>query len=525
MDPAVWRSRYEPVEVGGATLPALVTAWAHRSPDRPALIDGVTGLAVSYRTLAERIAGVARGLAAGGFEANETLALWAPNQPEWAEVALGAMAAGGRATGVSPLATDRELACQVRDAGATVLVTVPGLAERAYAAAPACVREVIVLGEASGTATAIGALLERGAAARVSSVTDDAVALLPYSSGTTGLPKGVLLTHRNLVTAIRQLGRHLRIGERDVVLAVAPFAHVMGFVVTCALPLAAGATVVTLARLEFERLLELVERHRATVLVVPPPVMAALARDPLVERRDLSSLELIVSGGAPLSADLQRAVAARLPHAAIGQGWGLTETSVGVAGPDRRTGTIPGSVGQVMPNTELRVVDPETGGDLGPDQDGELWVRGPQNTPGYLGRPAATAELIDPDGWLRTGDLGHVDRDGNVWIVDRLKELIKVGGLQVPPAELEALLATHPHVADAAVVSAPDPDRGEVPVAVVVPRAELDPDRLMEWVAQRVAPYKRIRRVHLVDSIPRTPAGKILRRLLRDGLAAAPMTH
>jgi acyl-CoA synthetase (AMP-forming)/AMP-acid ligase II len=236
---------------------------------------------------------------------------------------------------------------------------------------------------------------------------------------------------------------------------------------------------------------------------------------PLVERFDLSSLELVVSGGAPLGADRQAAVAARLPHAAVGQGWGMIETSVGAAGPDRKRGTVPGSVGQVMPNTELRIVDPDGGRDLDCDQDGELLVRGPQNTPGYLGRPEATAALIGPDGWLRTGDLGHVDGDGNVWIVDRLKELIKVNGLQVAPAELEALLATHPRVADAAVVGAPDPKRGEVPVAVVVPRGELDPDALMAWVAERVARHKRIRDVRLVDAIPRTPAGKILRRLVR----------
>jgi acyl-CoA synthetase (AMP-forming)/AMP-acid ligase II len=330
-----------------------------------------------------------------------------------------------------------------------------------------------------------------------------------------------MLTHRNLVTATRQLGRLLRVGERDVVLAVAPFAHVMGFVVTCALPLAAGGTVVTMPRLDFEGLLELIERRRVTVLVVPPPVMAALARNPLVERFDLSSLALVVSGGAPLGAALQRAVAARLPGAAVGQGWGLTETTVGAAGPDRGSGTIPGSVGRVMPNTELRIVDPGSGRDLGPDEDGELWVRGPQNTPGYLGRPEATRELIDADGWLRTGDLGHVDCHGNVFVVDRLKELIKVNGLQVAPAELEALLAGHPHVADAAVVRAPDPRRGEMPVAVVVPRGELDPDALMAWVGERVAPHKRIGAVRMVEEIPRTAAGKILRRvLMEDGRAA-----
>ena len=272
-----------------------------------------------------------------------------------------------------------------------------------------------------------------------------------------------------------------------------------------------------MARFDFERLLELVERRRITVLVVPPPVMAALAHHPLVERFDLSSLELVVSGGAPLAADLQRAVAARLPHTAVGQGWGLTETTVGATGPDRDAGTIPGSVGRVMPDIELRVVDPESGRELGPDHDGEPWVRGPQNTPGYLGRPDATAALTDHEGWLRTGDLGHVDGDGNVFVVDRLKELIKVNGLQVAPAELEALLATHPRIADAAVVPAPDPDRGEIPIAVVVvPHDRLDPDQLMTWTAERVAPHKRIRDVRLVDVIPRTPAGKIPRRLLMD---------
>ena len=350
----VWRSPYEPVEVGGMTLPALVAAQARRTPDHSALIDGASGLVVPYATLASRVEGVAAGLMAARFSPGDVLALWAPNLPQWAGVALGAMAAGGRVTGVSPLATDRELAGQLRDAGASVLVTVQPLAERALGAAPSCVREVVTLGESTGAATPIAALLERGRPDALPAVDDDAVALLPYSSGTTGLPKGVNLTHRNLVTAIRQLGRHLRVGERDVVLAVAPFPHVMGFVVTCALPLAAGATVVTMASFDFERLLALVERRRVTVLVVPPPVMAAFAHHPLVERYDLSSLELVVSGGAPLAAGLQRAVAARLPRAAVGQGWGLTETTVGAAGPDRTSGTIPGSVGRVMPNTELR---------------------------------------------------------------------------------------------------------------------------------------------------------------------------
>jgi acyl-CoA synthetase (AMP-forming)/AMP-acid ligase II len=236
-----------------------------------------------------------------------------------------------------------------------------------------------------------------------------------------------------------------------------------------------------------------------TVLAVPPPVMAALAQHPAVDRHDLSSLELVISGGAPLGAPLQRAVAARLPRAAVAQGYGLTETSVAVSGPQARQPTTPGSVGRPMLNTDVKLVD------------GELWVRGPQVTSGYLNAPA---ELLTPDGWLRTGDLAEIDAHGDIYVRDRLKELIKVNGYQVAPAELEALLQSHPRIADAAVVRRADPSTGEAPVAVVVPRGDLDPLALSAWVDERVAPHKRLRAVHLAQTIPRTPSGKILRREL-----------
>ncbi len=490
----VWTSPYEPVETTGTLLDLIAT-----TSDRPALVDGSSGATVSYATLGARIDRVAAGLAARGVRPGDVVALWAPNGPQWVGVALGAMAAGAAVTGISPAAAEREAHAQLLDSGASILVTLPSHVPAAPRA-----RDVVTPDD----------LIAAGDAAPAVVPDPAAVALLPYSSGTTGLPKGVMLTHRNIAVAVRQITDALKLTPRDTLIAVAPFAHVMGFVVNAAAGLAAGATVVTMPRFALEPYLDLVERHRATVLVVPPPIMNALARHPAVAQRDLSSVELVVCGGAPLGAQVQRAVAERLPGVVTRQGWGLTETAAIATAPDRTGSIAPGSVGRPMPNTELRVVDPDSGADLGAGARGELWLRGPQIMAGYLHRPDATAAMVDADGWLRTGDLGLVDDDGQVFVVDRLKELIKVSANQVPPAELEALIATHPAVADVAVVPRPDPDHGEIPVAVVVARGELDAAALMAWVAERVAPYKRIRAVRFADELPRTPAGKLLRRLL-----------
>jgi acyl-CoA synthetase (AMP-forming)/AMP-acid ligase II len=395
------------------------------------------------------------------------------------------------------------------DAGAGAVATVPPLRD---AAALAGAREVVTLEELAGP----------GPAAAAVSRPDD-LALLPYSSGTTGLPKAVMLTHVQLATAVRQVHAATRLSERDTLLAVAPFFHGLGFAVTLAGGLSAGTTLVTLAGFDLERMLALIERHRVTVLVGAPPLLLALAEHPVVDRHDLSSLQLVLAGGAPLAPAVQDAVAARLSHAVVGQGWGLTETTVGAAVADRGRDRLPGSVGRALPNTALRVVDPASGGDLGPGEVGELRVSGLQLTPGYRGRRDATAALIDADGWLRTGDLGRIDADGNVFVVDRLKDLIKVNGYQVAPAELEALLMTHPAVADAAVIGRPDRRRGEVPVAAVVPRGEVAGEALLARLAAHVAPYKRLHDVRFLAALPRTPTGKLLRRVLvEQDRAAAP---
>jgi acyl-CoA synthetase (AMP-forming)/AMP-acid ligase II len=293
-------------------------------------------------------------------------------------------------------------------------------------------------------------------------------------------------------------------------------------VVLMASALSRGSTLVTMPRFDLEQFLTLVQDQRITRAYLVPPIVLALAKHPLVDKYDLSSLQSIISGAAPLDAGLERACADRL-DCEVMQGWGLTETSpVVTTNYNTPHGPRPGSVGVPLPNTEMRVVDPATGVDVSRGETGELLVRGPQVMKGYLNAPEATAAMLDPDGWLHTGDLGTIDEAGYVYVVDRVKELIKYKGLQVPPAELEAVLLSHPAVSDAAVVRFPDEEAGEVPKAFVVASAPVDPEELLAFVAERVAPYKKVRRVEFVDEIPKAASGKILRRVLmeRDRQAA-----
>jgi acyl-CoA synthetase (AMP-forming)/AMP-acid ligase II len=379
---------------------------------------------------------------------------------------------------------------------------------------------VLVLGEAEGATPFATLVTDEHPPATVAIDPDRTVASLPYSSGTTGLPKGVELTHATLVTNVRQSQATLEFREDDVVLAVAPFFHVMGFNLILACGLRAGATVVTMPRFDLEDVLSVIQRHRVTATIVVPPIVLALAKHPLVDRYDLSSLRLVGCGAAPLGAALEQRCADRL-GCIVAQGLGMTEATTCIAinpldAPRR------GSAGRLLANTEARIVDPASGADLGAGRTGELWVRGPQLMRGYRDRPEATAATIDEQGWLHTGDLCYFDEDGYLYVVDRLKELIKYKGYQVAPAELEHLLLAHPAVADAAVVPRPDEQAGEIPVAHVVPRAEVTAEELLAWVAERVAPYKRVRAVRFTDQIPKSQTGKLLRRLLVEAERAHP---
>jgi 4-coumarate--CoA ligase len=280
--------------------------------------------------------------------------------------------------------------------------------------------------------------------------------------------------------------------------------------------LALGATIVTMPRFDLQQALELVQTHKVTRFFAVPPVVLALAKHPIVDQYDMSSVVQIFSGAAPLGADLAAEAAARVKCDVV-QGYGMTELSpVSHATPE---GDFrPGTSGITVPNTEIRIIDPATGEDRGVGEEGELWVRGPQVMKGYLNNPDATRHTIDDDGWLHTGDVAVVDDHHHVSIVDRVKELIKYKGFQVPPAELEALIVSHPKVLDVAVIGIPDVEAGELPKAFVVaaPESGLTAEELQEYVAEHVSSYKRIRQVEFVDEIPKSPSGKILRRMLRD---------
>jgi acyl-CoA synthetase (AMP-forming)/AMP-acid ligase II len=325
-----------------------------------------------------------------------------------------------------------------------------------------------------------------------------------------------MLTHRNLVVNILQSTAQQPVTADDTLVGVLPLFHIYGLTVVMNAVLRNGATLVTVPRFDLEGYLGLVQEHRATKAYLVPPIVLALAKSPVVERYDLSSLTLINSGAAPLSAEVQSAAAERIGCPVV-QGYGMTESSpvthVTPLDPARhRLGTI----GPPVPNTECRVIDVAGGDELGPGEEGEVCVRGPQVMRGYLDDPAATAATVDGDGWLHTGDIGRADEDGYVVLVDRVKELIKCNGYQVAPAELEAVLVAHPSVAEAAVVGRPDDAAGEVPKAFVALSGEATAEEIMTFVAERVAPYKRLRACEIIDEIPKSPSGKILRRMLND---------
>ena len=492
----------------GTVLDLIETAFDRYSA-RTAVIDGPSGRSVTYGELGKRVDTLAAWLSEQGISRGSVVATWAPNVPPVIAFTLAAMRRGAAVTGINPVATDDEVARQFSDAGVAAIIAPPALADRARGFRVSA----LVLGD-TASGTPLNAVLANPRTVPDSTLTGDDLALLPYSSGTTGAPKGVMLSHGNIAAVIQQILERIEVNAGDVTVAVAPFFHILGSTAAMLVPLAAGATIVTLPAFDPAQFLALIQRHRATYLAVPPPIASFLAVHPMVAGYDLASLDFLACGGAPLAPAVQERLSRRLPHCVAGQGWGLTETSGAASIPQRRMGSAPGTVGKPLRDTDVRVVDPDTGMRLDSGSLGELEVRGPQNMRGYLNREAETGSILRPDGWLRTGDLGHIDAENNVVIVDRIKDLIKVKGLQVSPTEVESALVQHPAVADAGVTSRPDDRAGEVPVAFVVRNSDVTTEELLAWLGERLSPYKQPAEIRFTGALPRTPSGKLVRRFL-----------
>jgi len=511
----IFRGPYPDVSIPEVSITDFIFQTTGEFKDKPALIDGPSGRTLTFGEFEDAARRTAASLSQKGFKKGDVFGIFSTNCPEYG-VAFHAVAMlGGISTLVNPLYTAEEAAFQLNNSGASFLVTSPQFVDKARAAAQQSkVEELFVFGQ-DENATPFNSLLESdGDVPRVEINARQDLAALPYSSGTTGLPKGVMLTHYNLVANMRQMDGLDYFHADDTLLCVLPLFHIYGLVVVLNMGLHMGATIVMMPRFDLEQFLGLIQKYRVTLSHIVPPIVLQLAQNPIIDNYDLSSLKMIFCGAAPLGVDLSRECMARV-GCGIRQGYGMTETSpVTHSSPPNPADMKLGAVGTAAPNTECKLVDPASGEELGPNQEGELWVRGPQVMMGYLNNLEATARTIDDEQWLHTGDIGYADEDGHFFIVDRMKELIKYKGFQVAPAELEAVLLSHPAIADAAVIPCADEEAGEVPKAFVVLKGDASAEELMEFVAGRLAPHKRIRFVEFIAQIPKSASGKILRRVL-----------
>jgi acyl-CoA synthetase (AMP-forming)/AMP-acid ligase II len=503
------RLSLEPYPVQAVT-DDLIAATA-RHPNKVALIDGIGGASYTFADVLEACRRLGRHLQDTGIGAGDRVAIVGPNSCEWVIAFMGTLFAGGTVTTLNPLYTEREIGEQFGDSSPKVVFAGDATSDAARA----------VWGEKDGfhLLSEVWSLAD-GAHGYAETPTFDPtthLAVLPYSSGTTGIPKGVMLSHFNITSNIRQTIATGLVDGYSTLINFLPFFHIYGMAVLMIPALAVGATQVILPGFDPKRFLEVITAYGATNLFMVPPAMLLLANSG--ESADLSSVRFIMSGAAPLPIDIARRVAETY-DVYVMQGYGMTEASpvthITPIGRDK-----PGTVGPPVSDTRQRVVDLVTGEDVAIGEIGELLVAGPQVMQGYFGRADATAESIvedDTGRWLRTGDIVTVDEEGYVTIHDRAKEMIKYKGYQIAPAELEALILTHPDVADAAVIPKDTGTAdGEIPKAFVVLRegASLSGDEVMAHVAASVAPYKKLREVEFTTSIPKTASGKILRRELK----------
>jgi long-chain acyl-CoA synthetase len=487
-----------------ANLAEFLVETAARQPERPALRTGPD--VVSYAELDERSARAAALLRSEGVRPGDRVALMLPNVAEFVDLYYGALRAGAIVVPLNPLLKERETAYHLTDSGAVLLFEwhqAPG--EGAQGAAAAGVRRVAV--EPSSFAALLAG---HEPSAEVAGTADDEVAVLLYTSGTTGKPKGASLTHGGLRHNTEVVkARVTRMTSDDVVVGCLPLFHIFGQICAMSVAVRSGASLTLVPRFDPGTVLDVIARDRATVFEGVPTMYAALLQHPT--DADVSTLRMCVSGGASLPVEVLHGFEERFGCAVL-EGFGMSETSPVVTFNHLDRPRKAGSIGTPIQDVEVRLLD-DNGRDVDTGEIGELAVRGPNLMKGYWNRPEETAITI-PDGWLRSGDLARRDEDGYLYIVDRKKDMIIRGGYNVYPREIEEVLHEHPAVALAAVVGVPHQELGEEIAAAVVlrPGAQATPEELQVFVKDRVAAYKYPRTVWLMDQLPMGPSGKILKR-------------
>ncbi|KAL6649151.1 hypothetical protein ACP70R_013375 [Stipagrostis hirtigluma subsp. patula] len=521
-----FRSKRAPVPLPADPDLDVVTFLASRRHSGVvALVDAATGRRITFPDLWRAVAGAASALAAPpvSLRKGQVALILSPNSVHFPVAALAAMSLGAVLTTANPLNTDAEIAKQVADARPVLAFTTRELLPKLPRAGGL---RVVLLELARDPADAadprVVATIEEISATppdparRRDRVSQDDPATLLYSSGTTGPSKGVVATHRSLISMVQIIMTRFRLEASDrteAFLCTVPMFHVYGLVAFATGLLGCGATVVVLSKYELPEMLRAINAYGVTYLPLVPPILVAMVAHP--KPLPLGQLRKVLSGGAPLSKEIIEGFREKYPQVEILQGYGLTEsTAIGASTDSAEESRRYGTAGLLSPNTEAKIVDPETGEALPVNRTGELWIRGPYVMKGYFKNTEATQSTITPDGWLKTGDLCYIDEDGYLFVVDRLKELIKYKGYQVPPAELEALLLTHPEITDVAVIPFPDREVGQFPMAYVVRKkgSNLTEHQVMDFVAKQVAPYKKVRKVAFVMEIPKNASGKILRK-------------
>lgn len=514
--------------------------------DQVALIDGNTAAKLTFGEAHRQTYSLAAQLKKLlGIGKGHVVALMSPNNINYFSCLVGVPLTGAASTTINPFYTKDEVAFQLELTESKVIIAHPSCMDIAEAAAKEAGIPVLNIEHLDEFLSVKECSLDYDSFGHDFNPDEDLVTI-PFSSGTTGTAKGVMLTHRNLTSNVLQVkpgeSRFLnegntRSGKRGVLMCPLPYYHIYGLVAGLLVPMHAGAKTVFLSKFDLRLFLSLIQEHQVTRALVVPPIVLSLSKEPFVDDYDLSSLETLMSAAAPLGGEIQKATALRL-NAVLKQAWGLTELSpFSSITPDdhlRPSGFSPdlgvqnidliiGKSGRLTPSTEGKIINPETGKDLRSTDEGEVLIRGPQVMKGYLKNPEATAATITPDGWLKTGDIGHFTDDGWIVITDRNKELIKFSGFQVAPAELEAILLTMPAVKDTIVIPVLDEKHGEIPRAYIVQNADylkagggnISEEQVVDYVASRVSPHKKLRGgVQFVDEIPKSPSGKLLRRVM-----------